>query len=59
MTKCVFIFTHYNINEILALIVKNNIKKELIMIATHYYENQIIANQNTKSIKIGNIDSNH
>jgi len=27
------------------------------MIATHY-ENQIIANQSTKSIKIGNIDSN-
>jgi len=28
------------------------------MIATHY-EDQIAANQSTKSIKIGNIDSNH
>jgi len=28
------------------------------MIAVHQ-GNQIVANQNTKSIKIGNIDSNH
>jgi len=32
-------------NTILAIIVKNNIKKELVMIATHY--------------EISNIDSNH
>jgi len=31
MTNCVFIFTNYNINAILVLIVK-----ELIMITTHY-----------------------
>ena len=58
MTKCVFILTPCNINAISILIVMNNIRKELIMIATHY-GNQIAANQSTKSIKINNIDSNH
>ena len=58
VTDCLFIFTHYNINVILALIVKNNIKKELVMIAIHY-GNQIIANQRTISKKINNNDSNH
>jgi len=36
MTDCVFIFTHCNINVILGLIVTNNIRNELVMIATHY-----------------------
>jgi len=36
MTNYVFIFTYYNINAISALIVMNNIRKELVMIATHY-----------------------
>jgi len=36
----------------------NNIRKELVMIAAHY-EDQITANQSTKSIKIGNIDFNY
>jgi len=58
MTECVFIFTPCNINAISALIVMNNIRKELLMITTHYGD-QIAANQSTKSIKIGNIDSNH
>ena len=34
-----------------------SIRKELVMIATHY-DNQIVANQSTKPIKIKNIDSN-
>jgi len=58
MTDYVFIFTYCNFNAILALIVMNNIRKELVMIATHY-DDQIIENQSTKSIKISNIDSNH
>jgi len=58
MTECIFIFTHCNINAIIALIVINNIRKELIMIAVHY-GNQIVANQSTISITINNIDSNH
>jgi len=58
MTDYVFIFTYCNINAISALIVINNIRKELVMIAAHY-GNQIIANQSTKSIKISNIDSNY
>jgi len=53
MTECVFILTPCNINAIPVLIVMNNIRKELVMIATHY-ENQIVANQSTKSIKINN-----
>jgi len=36
----------------------NNIRKELVMIATHY-EDEITASQSAKSIKIGNIDSNY
>jgi len=40
-------------NAISALIVMNNIRKELVMIATNY-GNQIIVNQSTKSIIIGN-----
>jgi len=58
MTECVFILTPCNINAISALIVKNNIRKHLVMITAHY-KNQIKANQSTKSIKIGNIDSNN
>jgi len=58
MTACVFIFTHCNINAISALIVMNNIRKELVMIATHY-GNQITVNQSTISIIINNINSNH
>jgi len=57
MTKCVFILTPCNINAILALIVMNNIRKELVMIVAHYGD-EIIANQSTKSIKISNIDFN-
>jgi len=57
MIECVFILTPCNINAISVLIVMNNIKKELAMIAAHYRD-QIIANQSTKSIKINNIDSN-
>ena len=56
MTECVFILTPCNINVISALIVMNNIRMELIMIAAHYRD-QIIANQSTKSIKISPIDS--
>jgi len=53
------IYTHtLSINAISVLIVMNNTRKELVMIAAHD-GNQIIANQSTKSIKIGNIDSNH
>jgi len=36
MTDCVFISTHYKINVILSLIVTNNIRKKLVMIAAHY-----------------------
>jgi len=36
MTDCVFIFTHCNINVILALIVTNNIRKKLVMIVAYY-----------------------
>jgi len=43
MTECVFILTPCNINAIPVLIVTNNIRKELVMIATHH-ENQIIVN---------------
>ena len=57
MTECVFILTPCNINAISTLIVINNIRKELVMIAAHFGD-QIIANHNTKSIKINNIDSN-
>jgi len=39
------------------LIVMNNIRKELVIILAHY-ENQIAANQNTKLIKINNINAN-
>jgi len=57
MTECIFILTPCNINAISALIVINNIRKELIMIATHY-GNQIATNQSTLSIIIiNNIDS--
>jgi len=56
--SCVFISTHYNINVILVLIVMNNIKKKLVMIAV-YYGNQIIVDQSTISIIINNIDYNH
>ena len=58
MKDYVFIFTYCNLNAILALIVMKNIRKELVMIAAHYGD-QIIANHNTKSIKISNIDSNY
>jgi len=58
MTEFVFILTPCNINAISALIVMNNIRKELVMIAAHCGD-QIAANQSTKSIKIKNIDSNH
>ena len=44
MTECVFILTPCNINAISALIVMNNIRKELIMIAANYGD-QIIGNQ--------------
>ena len=44
MTDYVFIFTYWNPNAILALIVMNNIRKKLVMIVTHY-ENQITAKQ--------------
>jgi len=54
ITDCLFIFTNSNPT----LIVMNNIRKKLVMITTHY-RNQIIANQSTILIKIGNIDSNH
>jgi len=53
MTKCVFILTPCNINAILALIIMNNIRKELVMIATNYGD-QIAAKQSTKSIIISN-----
>jgi len=33
---CVFISTHCNTNVNIALIVMNNIRKELVMIAVHY-----------------------
>jgi len=46
MIECVFILAPYNINAISFLIVMNNIRKKLVMIATHY-ENQIIVNQST------------
>jgi len=53
MTECVFILTPCNINAISALIVTNNIRKELVMIVANY-EFQIAANQSTKSIIINN-----
>jgi len=43
MTKCVFILTPCNINAISDLIVMNNIRNKLIMIAAHYGD-QIIEN---------------
>jgi len=55
MKQTVYLYSHI---AILPLIVMNNVRKKLVMIATHY-DNQIIANQSTKTIKIGNIDSNH
>jgi len=60
MTEYVFIFTNCNINAISPLIVMNNIRKKLVMIAAHY-DNQIVANHNTISIIISNIniDSNN
>jgi len=58
MTDYVFIFTYCNLNAILTLILMNNIRKELVMIAVHYGD-QIIANKSTKSIKISNINSNY
>jgi len=58
MTDYVLIFTYCNLNAILALIVMNNVRKELVMIAVHY-KDQLIANQSTKSIKISNINSNY
>jgi len=57
MIDYIFMFTYCNLTTILALIVINNIRKEMVMIAIHYGD-QIIANQSTKSIKISNIDSN-
>jgi len=48
MTDYVFIFTYCNLNAILTLIVMNNIKKELVMIATHYGD-QIIARAQNRS----------
>ena len=53
LTECVFILTPCNINAILALIVMNNIKKELVMIVANYGD-QIAAKQSTKSIIISN-----
>jgi len=53
LTECVFILTPCDINAILALIVMNNIRKELVMIAANY-EDQIAAKQSTKSIIISN-----
>jgi len=47
-TECVFILTPCNINVISALIVMNNIRKELVMIATHYGK-QIRAQNQTRS----------
>jgi len=44
MTDCIFIFTYCNPNTILALILMNNIRKDLVMIATHY-GNQITTKQ--------------
>jgi len=58
MKECVFIFTTCNVNAISALIVTNNIRKELVMIVANY-EYQIAANQSTKLIPINNIDSYH
>jgi len=58
MIECVFIFTTYNVNAISALIVTNNIRKELVMIVANY-EYQIEANQSTKLIPINNMDSYH
>jgi len=57
MTGCTIIVAPCNI-KISALIIMNNINKELVMITSHYGD-QIIANQSIKSIKISNIDSNH
>ena len=51
MTEYIFIFTTCNGNSISALIVTNNIRKELVMIIANY-EYQIAANQSTKSIII-------
>jgi len=56
MTECVFIFTTCNVNAISTLIVANNIRKELIIVAN--YEYQITAKQSTKSIII-NTKSEH
>jgi len=57
LTECVFILTPCNINAILALIVMNNIRKELVMIPA-YYGDQIAAKQSTKSIIISNKSEN-
>jgi len=54
----IYIHTLHCNNVILFLFIMNNKKNELVMIAT-YYENQIIANQDTIIIIISNIDSNH
>ena len=53
LIECVFILTPCNINVISALIIMNNIRKELVMIVANY-EYQIAANQSTKSIIINN-----
>ena len=59
MTECVFIFTTCNVKAISALIVTNNIRKELVVMIVANYEYQIAANQSTKLIPINNIDSYH
>jgi len=58
LIECVFILAPCNINAISALIVMNNIRKELVMIATHYV-NQIIVNRAQNQSQISNINSNH
>ena len=58
MTNCVFISVNCSTNAILALIVMNNIRKELVIIVARY-RNQITPNQSIISIIISNIDSNN
>jgi len=56
MTECVFILAPFNINAISTLIVMNNIRKELVMIAAQYGNKIRAQNQSRSVILILNIN---
>ena len=56
--ECVFILTPCNINAISALIVMNNIRKELVMIAAHFGDKIRAQNQTRSVILILTVNKN-